>query len=334
MSDLFTHSPFADTTHTQAPQKQGENPLVPPPPETTIEVTIRTMESDLELMAKSGGAAQTAQALQNITLARPERMTFASGEVGGGSPQFMKFVWIGLGILGAVLLFSAGYYLIPYFIPAPEAPTLPITHTAPTQGLPSSTPNQPVYFGHVSLFKVAPDEKFSVSLGAGGKEAYVTQLNALLSSVKSDSRIIEVELKDGANHALSWSRFLQAMGAVSIGDEFWTTRFEDDFTFFFVKQAGKFRPGYALTLKPGTTPLLLKTDVLILENTDDFFSSLYLESPGPASGQFTDFQFPNQAVRMLRFATSTPSLVYGFPLTKYFVISTSDEGYTTAVSKF
>lgn len=335
MSELFTHSPFADTIHAQTNTADGEKPpLVPPPPAESIDVSLRTMASDLDMMAKQGGTPGAIQAIQSIAMARSERMTMGPPPAPStrSGDTFRSFAWIMLGGLGMVLLFAIGYSVIPLFLPETPSPSAkPSSNSSTTPVLP---PAAPVILSHTSLFGVPADERMSLSIGTGSPQTLANQIFGVLQSASPGSSLIEVELKDAEGSAITWPRFLElAGGAGAVPDEFWNGRFEPDFTLFARRTGPGFVIGYALKLKSGVSPLVLRQDLVQLENKKPLLKALFLVPVPDWTGGFEDAQLTGQPIRLLSTGTSTPQMVYGLPYNRFWVIAGSQDAFRDALPR-
>ncbi|OGY97798.1 MAG: hypothetical protein A2681_01220 [Candidatus Liptonbacteria bacterium RIFCSPHIGHO2_01_FULL_56_18b] len=121
MDEAFPQAPFTrDTFRTDTPQPQRSIP--PPPPAETVEVSIRTMETDIDAISRGGGLAQGNGVTSTVHIAKPDSM---AGETTPPVPgldtasrkRSLRIVWTIVVVVGAFVLFAVGYYLLPLLFP-------------------------------------------------------------------------------------------------------------------------------------------------------------------------------------------------------------------------
>src|SRR3989344_9234639 len=110
MSELFKQSPLLNQSTPPERQNAESVSAVPPPPAATIEVIIRTLASDLELMAQQGGNAPPPAAQPRITIRR------ATDPLLKKARNPLLWVWIAVGVVGASVFFAAGYLVLPQLL--------------------------------------------------------------------------------------------------------------------------------------------------------------------------------------------------------------------------
>jgi hypothetical protein len=118
-----------------------------------------------------------------------------------------------------------------------------------------------------------------------------------------------------------------------IPGDFWSARFESDFTLFARRLGGGFVTGYALKLKSGVSPLVLRQDLLQIEANHPWIKTLFLQPVPDWTSGFDDFQVAGQPVRILRISSSTPELMYGLPYNRFWVIAVSSEAFRDALPR-
>lgn len=342
MGQIFTHSPFAtpNSPEGKAPSSRpGEASMIPPPPPSAIEVAIRTMETDVDLMSKSGN--MNAPAVPHAATVKVE--TGAASPAPPSSEEIFEekahrsntIVWLVTGFAGAVVLFFIGYFLIPTLVPQtkPQSGEVAVN---PTSTLPDTAGSGSTFLGHVSYFQKEPDAKIKIAIGKvvnGVPQTYPGQLYEAFRQLNASSSIVEVELTDFSGNALAWNRFLELTGAAVLNPEIWQKRFEQDFTFFVEQTSDGLWPGYILKIRPGQSSFILKNEIIALESQLTALRRLFLTSPGSPQGDFKDAQIGGQAFRSLPF-NSRANLLYGWPYGQYFILSTSETSLKRALFHF
>src|SRR5207244_1337953 len=119
------YSEYMADSFEPAPQNKSAATAAPAVPPSSSEVSVRTMASDLEMMGKSVGLAG-----QGLPVAQFERVAVSapdaapSGPLGvppathtssGDSSATRLLIWGIVILVGAGILFAAGFYLYPLF---------------------------------------------------------------------------------------------------------------------------------------------------------------------------------------------------------------------------
>lgn len=322
MSEIFTHSPFPEPQHPM----EGANtdaPLVPPPPEQTVEVSIRTMREDLGRMAQGGSPAAADQVVISFGQKSPKSQA-----------SFLPAVlWIVGAILGGGLLVGVGYYALPLLMPPAETSkkeAVPIAKmpsqeqviAQPTSSLPA--------IEHSSFFRMPADRNLVMELSDVQAGSYRELLGQKLKSIQATSSFIEVQVvREGS--AQSWSSFMETAGLPKFEERFWD-KFEEDFTYFIHHSPKGDWPGYVLKRKIEESALLAKNSMLRLEEDPLGLLAFFQTLPGMATGTFMDAQIGGQPFRTLQYEKT--KLVYGWIYNNYFILSTSEEGFVRALQQF
>ncbi|MFH1246708.1 MAG: hypothetical protein V1489_02965 [Candidatus Liptonbacteria bacterium] len=322
---------------------QLEDKTMPPPaPEGNLEVVIRTMESDFALLASSGAA----YGIEGITVTIGEKKSAAAAGVAAGtataSDKFKYMVWGFIFVLGALILFFAGYYLVPMFLGSGgdnTAVTPPVTagnNLVATSTTPHSTP-QPTFLGHASYFSNPPVVlKLDLANANGGLPPdHATLIRTIEDGMKqySNDNFFEI-VPSGINTVqMSFADFANLMGVGNSDQSFFRDYFVQDYTIFIDKIKGVPYPGFIFKLKNGQSPILLQQKALSIEANPGDFRGFFLTDPGAPPGDFHDAQISGQPVRALSFGSST-TLYSGWFFNTYFIISTSDIGLKDAIVHF
>ena len=313
----------------------GFSAHVPPPPS---EVTVRTLESDIASMGASGGVSPKPRPVKfshKIDQEESARVTagVATGAPMGTVPQATPamdffsskiFLALSLFVLLAVV-FLAGYYVIyPLLNPAP----------APVQQKAAAPAGTVETLEHKSFFTQPVDGIFTLdaSLPVQGMQADRDKVNALVGGLTGN--FFELEPEDSLSQPVFASDFFTLIGANILKTDFLNANFEKDFTMFLYKDKSALLAGYILKLKTGETPILLKNDVMELENASSSWANLFVMQTGTPAQQFRDDLLSGQPVRVLDFSNPSSTLAYGWFLNKYLIISTSLDGMKDAVLHF
>jgi hypothetical protein len=266
----------------------GSVPSAPPPPP---EVKVRTMRSDLEAMAKSGGglprfenvkvpglSAEKQRGAQNIQAFMPKK------NIG----FLAAIVFASLVVLGAI-----GYFAYTMFFagktavqPAP-APIRPSANLATTtsnqvsvaQTQATTTPAGPLV--HASLFTRPADQMLTLLLSSGNAASSAEDLQTfnqkiitLLAAAKRRATLVEINAKNGDGGDLTISDILTQANEMVIDASVLSAHFNPDATFFVYRDTNGSWPGYVLSLKQGDSWLFGSGDAARLEyspNIVNFF---------------------------------------------------------------
>lgn len=317
-----------------------EESAVPPPPPTPIEVSVRTMESDLEYMGRSlEEASQSASAAPAQVQERQVSSSLAS-ILSEPEPETSRnranlFIWGIVVAVGVIVFFFTGYFFLPLILEEKSAEQTPPAASAPADlSATKPAPVSPVFLGHQSFLRSSPDETFDLQFSGQANPAYynlyLSDLSAILSQAKNGSKFVEVKLTRSDGQAFAWTQILALLGVSAVKKNFWLDRFEQDFTFFAYREGGVWYPGYIIKLKTGQSPLILQPAVLKIES-DANLKNFFLTPPGEAQDNFRDAQISGQPVRLQDWSEFDSALVYGWLYNQYLVISASEVGYREAM---
>lgn len=327
------------------PPPSGAVPAPPSADSSLTEVAIRTMNSDLAKLGQTGGSTPQGDVV-SIRFTRGEKGALSANVLEGpassasvaaaASSSTTKLVmWGGIGAAGLVVLFLVGYFVLPAIFGGDDEQIedgsgAPLGGELPTGG------TQDVFLGHQSYFRVGADEtvqgdieRLSPSVDASFYEL-VTQVTSL---VPPETELLEVEAIGAGGNAMPWVEFLRRRGANILSVDFFSQKFEQDFTLFLHRGAAGWRPGYILRLRKGEQAVTLRNAIRALENDPAALSRLFAEPPGRVSGVFSDQQVAGQPVRMLSFSAPDAAFVYGWFFNEYLVFGTSLDGMKKAVSR-
>ncbi|OGZ00611.1 MAG: hypothetical protein A2946_03260 [Candidatus Liptonbacteria bacterium RIFCSPLOWO2_01_FULL_53_13] len=306
----------------------------PPPPDSPLEVTIRTRAGDLELLQKSGGSAAGLSG-SSVTI----RSSAAPTTTETDERKSQTFIWALVAIVGAVVLFFVGYFLVPLITEKPA-----VNNSGQNAGAATSTKKTPVaaeeptYFGHTSFFKETPDatREFNPYLTATGpidRAFIVTMIDTLTKDASSTGTLIELATKNSEGRPLIWGEVASIMGAPELDQAVMGTLFMRDITVFVWRDKTGIWPGFIFKLKDGVAPLLAQRQALGIENPTDRFKNLFLIPPQTAASAFADTQVSGQPARSLSFQKPNATFTYGWFFRNYFVMSTSYEGLRQAITR-
>jgi hypothetical protein len=345
--------------------------LPPPPPTGNLEVTIRTLASDLELIGKSGGVLRGGSGQVSVVgvggkiTAAPAAFD-ASGSgmpavaAGPKRDNTQVIIWTIVAVVGTIILFLVGYYFIPLIVNTGSKNGDGANVSAGTKATSTGTtgtgtgttkpPVTPISLGHTTFFRTStPAISFNTYVNnlppdrASFVKTLTDSVNAQATS--GNGTFYEVIPKGLSEKLYSWSDLTSLLGAGSIASDFLTANFERDYTFFVSKSgSGQAQPtnlatGYIFKLQKGKNPLLLQRDALAIENDSLGLSALFLTDPGIPNENFTDTQVSGQPTRTLTFTTGTGSAAkiqtfrYGWFFGQYLIMSTSDDGLKAAIER-
>lgn len=322
-----------------------ETPSAPPPP---AEVKIRTMRSDLESMARSGGGMPQFQniAVPGLSLgngAQGKNAVAAAAVRTAAAPKRNGLVvtLVVIAVLAAVALVGYAAYQI-FFAGGGNNETTTGTAAAPVAPAPvAPTPITPASsaFIHASLFKEPADQALILVLSANGVamsaadlQTFDQKLTALLAGAEKTASVIEVNVETVDRHGVSAHDLLAAMNAPILSDQA-LAHFNPDATFFIYQDKNGFWPGIVLSLNVGDNWLYAEKDVAQLESSPDV-ANFFLTNIGAPAGGFVDGTVSSTAVRVLQFVNVTPPayFLYGWD-NPYLILSASEDGFAAALAR-
>src|SRR3989344_1743472 len=171
----FSQSPFAEPTPPDEHPRVGSDPSVPPPPPSSIEVSIRTRESDSAERARPG---------RIVAPASPEAPPMpVPAPPADGNSSF--WVWAVVAASGVAVLFLIGYFLLPMFFPKRASP--PPSSSARPPALPAASPAAD-FFAHRSYFQSPADATVTAYVA---KEDLWAEVRRSLAEANSSASVIE-----------------------------------------------------------------------------------------------------------------------------------------------
>lgn len=308
---------------------------VPPPPP---EVKIRTMRSDLESMAKSGGSLphfETVKApgLKILSLEESKKEADKSSE---------KSFWIIASVVAVIVISGVIYFGYQIFrnqqgSSVPSGNVVPVT---PSTSLPVNEVLGPAQeFVHMTFFKKPPEETLTFIAKSQAENAqelrtFGQRMLEVLATAKKETKFIEILFKDDSGADLSLSEVLSLSGSLVLPGDFLLAKFNPDPTVFVYRDAKGSWPGYVFELKPNENWLFLKDDIIKLEKSAKI-ENFFLVSPGPpvggAAGGFEDIVISSQPARKLTFSFGA-AFVYGW-FRGHLILSSSEDGLKEALAR-
>lgn len=310
----------------QAPGTPAAAPGVPPPPS---EVKVRTMKSDLEEMAKSGGGLPQFHTVKAPRITETEREGSTVKKTGWG--------WIlATATVIAALTGTALYFYPEFYKKSGQQNVLKNSSRSTATGGNSAQPQTSAEFVHNSLFKKPADELLVfVSKQKAERAAELLTFNQKLTTVlagaKPSSKFLEISFQDETGRDLNIGEILSLSDGLVLPQEFFLEKFNPDPTVFVYKTSGGFWPGYIFELKPEENWLFLKNDVAQLESSSKI-ENLFLSSPGARIQGFQDSTIAEQAMRTLSFSSGAKFLYIW--IKGKLILSTSEEGLKEAMARF
>ncbi|MBI4087729.1 MAG: hypothetical protein HY434_02785 [Candidatus Liptonbacteria bacterium] len=300
-------------------------PNVPPPP---LEVKVRTLRSDLESMAKSGGAVPQFQTVKGPSLADFEKQVADATEKPAN-----KTKTIVVAVLAILLTLGIVYFSYQILLKSSSTTTENVSPSPVAAG--PQAPVQPAGFTHHSSFKSPPDEVLALMIGKntqGGisPQTYTQQIRDLGYGIQTPA-FYEVGIQGADGHDLTMNETFSAAGAAPLDPSFALRRFNSDLTVFVYRDRNGLWPGYVLALKPSENWLFLRDEVSAQLEKPQKMESFFVSSPGSVIGGFKDTVVNGQPARVLKFSSGA-SFVYGW-FRGYLILSTSEEGLKEAAAR-
>jgi len=324
-------------------------PSAPPPPP---EVKVRTMRSDLDAMAKSGGGLPRFENVSVAGLSMGKEVPEDSAET--KNKDSANVILVVVAVLALIGL--AGYFVYTIFLKngsgAPQATTQnrPVVGSGTSSGngtqapaanpaAQESTPIVPAVFTHISLFKKPADQTLAITLSSGGAASSAADLQTFNQKISGliknrTSTFMEIAIKSADGRDLGIGEILSQANAEVINTQTLAAHFNPDATFFVYRDKNGFWPGYVISLKQGENWLFSGSDVKNLESSPSI-TNLFLDNMGkPSADGFTDSTISGIAVRVLPFLdTGIPAyFTYGWVRTDL-ILSTSQGGFAQALSR-
>lgn len=300
-------------------------------PAPTVDVKIRTMNSDLQSMGLGGGFPQmNIQQIPTVDLNPAPRVQQVVAPTSSSGSK--KIIYIILAVVGVAILFVLGFFLPKLLLgnqPVTPPPTNQGGKATTTVTTPQAPPVKPTTFTHSTFFKVGTGNIITIPLLSSSAEnvsAIISELSAPISASFSETAFT----KDGS--PTTWKEFISLYGWNFLPETFFTENFKDDFTSFVYKDAMGTFPGYIVQLKPDSSIVLLRSQLLKIESDPMAVAKVFLSSPSNPEASFKDSQISNQPVRTLKFG-SGETFYYGWFNNEYLIFGTSAEGVTQAFSK-
>ena len=302
-------------------------PTIQPPP--APEVSVRTMESDIESARKGEVTPTPAEVLpQELEkelkepVFQPETADQLPGPIEAEKPKknvVKILLWLGGGIVAVVGLGLLGYFvLFPLLFP-PEVPSTgspsaaqPAQPTQPTTPLPVSQ-SKP----HQSLFPASADLNVPITLSAVNLANIQSALKAEAIKSRPFGFISELTISD-KNGQVPFGDYISAL----LPNLATTVVFEEDFTAFLYYDKDGVWPGYVFRYQ-GPDSNLSAFEAVDLSN-------LYLTSPGLKS-QFKDGKAGNAPARYAIFTRPGAGFNYAKLDNNMAIITTSYSGLKAAL---
>ena len=324
-------------------------PSAPPPPS---EVKVRTMRSDLESMAQSGGGLPKFQSVKMEGLVAVQEK---GGEKKNGAVIVLAV------IAAAVVLGLLGYFAYRMFFTQSSLTTqnnavqtpaaVPAQNQSPAvaSSTPTTTPTVTASvaaapFIHASLFKTPADKTLVLTLptssAAGGAssaadlQTFNQKISALLAQANKNAAVIEIVVQTADHHGVAVSDLWVQANAAVISPQLLAAHFNPDATFFAYQDKNGFWPAYVLSLKAGENWLFSQSDIANLESSPSI-SNFFLANAGtPSASGFMDGTVSSTAVRMLSFPNATPpaTFLYGW-YKNDLIVSASQAGFMAAMNR-
>lgn len=328
-----------------SPNLEEIAPSVSPPPP---EVKVRTLRTDLESMAKGGGALPQFEAVRAPNLPYAAKGVAGRVEEKKSNIGTIVVALIALALLGAIVylgyqLFSKQVQTGTNAVPSPQASPLAAPVLAPPPP-PATPPLAEQGFIHHSLFSKPTDQLLTLTMrsnvaSASDLQTFNQKLINLLAGAKPTANLFEINVKDAEGKDLDLNEIFSAADAGVLNPQFISAHFNTDATFFVYKDksgstaltAGGFWPGYIVLLKPAENWLFLKDGVSQLEKSPKI-NNFFLASPGGKPGSFKDDAVSGQPVRTLAFTTPDATFVYGW-FRGNLILSTSVDGLKEALAR-
>lgn len=321
--------------------------LPPPPPEGNLEVVVRTMQTDLALVQKSGGSIRTSSAT-TLSIDNTGKVMAAavSTDTAPKKDRTQFVIWGIVFAVGTVVLFLLGFYFIPFLLSkitdeqAPASPQPAVSNTLPSQNTQPARTVEPVSFSHTSFFTTTPPPILDITLYENGlppdRAGFIRNITAAVAA-RPDNIFLEVLPRGLENRPFAWGNLAALLGASAIDQTFFSDYMQRDYSVGMLRGSGtasspSLQPVYVFKLKDNENPILLQRETLSLETDTAAFGKLFFSDPGTPIGTFKDIQVSGQPARALSFQNG-PTLIYGWFFNTYLIIGTSEASLKGAIER-
>lgn len=343
---VWANSPSnsSDTRQNKPAAAPKPGRIAPPP----LEVKIRTLKSDLELLAQGGGfVAQGGGQRVSVSLQ-------SETQKNKSNRNFLKWLLVVVVIAGLIGFGLFGYYVFYPLIFGKNNSSLQNKKISNIQSKFSNSnqestssllkenqnfvPEQlSTNFIHQSFFRKDVDEVLTLvvkkgpAISATELQTYGQKLFNLVSSINSTSTFFEILIKLD-NQPMAAAKFSELVGSI-IDVNFLNENFYPDFTAFVYKDENGFWPGYIFKLLPGKNWLFLKDHPAIINiEKSSKLNLLFLAPPGSENPRgFEDIVILNQSFRALSYKNPAAKFIYGWVVGGYFILSTSENSLKEAL---
>ena len=256
---------------------------VPPPPQTP-EVKLRTMESDVSSIEKTGGIAPTPEFVPSPVF-KPEIKETPAGAL---TPTRRWLVWvIVLGVILAVLLIV---YFVVWPLIFPKEVVVPVVTPeptpAPTPPSPAPTPpSAPPSITHQSVFGFSNDIIPKLKISEYGIVPILSVLQNEANNPAQSGELREVLIIDANDQPVTFSKYMATLMPELITSDLETTLksiFEEDFTTYIYFDDKGAWPGYVVNVKPGTEMDVVTIQEALQGLESASYNNLFLTVPGNA----------------------------------------------------
>lgn len=271
-------------------EKLGISPVggqTPPPPQTP-EIKLRTMESDVSSIEKTGGATPTPEFVAS-PIFKPETKDQTASllpeeKSGIGTKKIVTGIVIVVAIIGA---FALGYYFVwpllsgpteEAIVTAPPPPPPPEPAPAPeASSVPTAGP------AHTSQFGLPNDQIPKINISDYNIVAILTALQNEAASAASAGTLREIVVADAAGSQTIFSKYTATLMpelTTTNLETFLSSVFEDDFTAYLYFDENGVWPGYIVKTKPNIDIDIVTIQDALKNLESASFSNLYLTPPG------------------------------------------------------
>jgi len=322
-------------------------PNIPPPPP---EVKIRTMKSDLESMAQSGGGAPQFKTVRapSLVFAREESPKKpVAGEERAGKFWLITVPLIAIALLAGIIYFAYNFFAARTVnqTQSAQAPlaSAPTEKTSPPVSLvPNAAPS--------AIFKKPADQVLMLVINksvtsAADLQTFSQKLGALVGAASSSATLVQVNMQYSGGSPLGIGDVFSLADSYVLPPQFFADHFRPDAVAFAYKDKNGIWPGYVLTLKSAENWLFLQKEASALEKSSKINNFFLIQPGSPSPNGFVDATVSGQPARILTFSTPSSSqvsagnlggqaaFIYSWSSGGYLVFSTSLDGLKAALAR-
>jgi len=352
-----------DKSHPSLPQLNTE--------EGFVDITLRTMDSDLKALKQSGGIVNFYKFAESLHTAKikeekpviqkekapeiPVQETKTTQESQLKPSSKSKTFKIILTIIIIVFSFSVGYFILPQLLPIKKSQkiepkiTTPLPQTTETTTAPNTTTSTTETISLEKIFKIKPDSNIELTIDLEMPNFLKYYKFLILDSLSQNTlntnatqtkttvstpKIFSLLIKNKNGSLVSWNEFLKALNINFYQDNIWDN-FSKEFIGFIYQNEKGIYPGYILEIKSNSlASLQLQLELKKrIENDKNVLKNFFINDVDFSNSEFKNVPLGRESIRAIESKDTKNVFVYGVIFNRYLVISTSLDSIKQLIQK-